>query len=676
MCLTTACKQDHGSQGEDFLSKVNKNRIRIVDDREKLAFFENTRTPITPKFEMFPSGSVRPQGWLADMMKQDLEKGLVGALDVLYPGIKSDDLYRTMRRGGLDDVPEMGDLVLTGAAWEKSIMWWNAETIGNWWDGFVRHAFLVDDEESKKQSKKIVENLLASQDEDGYIGIYKDNLRYQHDGSNGELWAQTTAFRMLLAYYDFTKDERVLEAVERAMALTMSQYNDTAKNPFELKNAFGGATHGLMLTDVCETLYRITGNMVYQDYATYLYKAFSSFSVNRSFDDIRYPYLTQRDSLFQGHAVHVYEHLRSLLQAYHHTGYPELEEAYNNAMYKLDKCILPSGAGHGSEWIWGDLADPTQTAAEFCSLLELRNFYGSVLQKSGEIRVADQAEVLTYNAIMGFRNEDGTAITYCKTDNCYILNGRSISQKEEEKRFKYSPTHSEPAVCCAPNYTRNFPYFLDQMWMKKDTGITAVLYGPSELSTEINGIQVTIAQKTNYPMSNEIEFLVKTDEPVEFELSFRKPEWSKNIDFHSEPEVPELTDGYYTLKKSWVTGDVVRIAFQNELEVKEFHNGEIYFQKGPLVYALAIPHEEETIRTYEVEGFKDYHCMPTNQDFHKIAYPAASKLEYSEREVSGASWLNSHVIEIAMMNDTKKEKIQLRPMGSTILRRVTFNKTN
>jgi hypothetical protein len=126
-----SCKEEkQNSQGEHFNNNVNKVANIIVDDSEQLTFFNNRKQPIQPKFVQFSSGSVQPKGWILNMMKSDLEQGIVGALDELYPGIKSDDLYNTSRRGGMEDIPEMGDLVLTGAEWEKSIMWWNAETIG------------------------------------------------------------------------------------------------------------------------------------------------------------------------------------------------------------------------------------------------------------------------------------------------------------------------------------------------------------------------------------------------------------------------------------------------------------------------------------------------------------------------------------------------------------------
>ncbi|NQZ78847.1 MAG: glycoside hydrolase family 127 protein [Ekhidna sp.] len=366
-----------------------------------------------------------------------------------------------------------------------------------------------------EQSHKIVANLLSSQDKDGYIGIYKPNLRYQHDGSNGELWAQTTAFRSLLGYYELTNKEEVLVAVEKGMEVTMNSYNKGIKNPFELANAFGGVTHGLMLTDVCETLHRITGKQVYQDYAVYLYEAFSTFSINRAFNDLRYPFLMQKDAPFEGHAVHTYEHVRTLANAYYQTSYPELDSAMDNALIKLHRCILPSGAGHGNEWIAGLPADPTTTATEYCTMVELRNSLTSLLQKTGDIQYADHAEKLTYNAMMGFRNPEGTAITYGKHDNAYVLDGKhhEFEKVNLDPRYKYSPTHSDPAVCCVPNYTRNYTYFLDNMWMRKGNGLASVLYGPSELKIEIDGINVTIEQETNYPFQDEIRFRVQADQP-------------------------------------------------------------------------------------------------------------------------------------------------------------------
>jgi len=72
-------------------------------------------------------------------------------------------------------------------------------------DGYIRNAFLLNDQQAIEKVKKHVDQMLASQDKDGYIGIYDKELRYHFTSENGELWSKTTLYRGLLAYYEFTR---------------------------------------------------------------------------------------------------------------------------------------------------------------------------------------------------------------------------------------------------------------------------------------------------------------------------------------------------------------------------------------------------------------------------------------------------------------------------------------
>ncbi|OJJ16131.1 hypothetical protein BKI52_35790 [marine bacterium AO1-C] len=670
------------SQGENFTGNVDKNAKQIVDDTPLLGFFKNPHKALTPRFHLLPTGSNMPKGWILSIMQQDLEKGMVGYLDQLVPYIFKDDLYGTKRRSGKADIPLTGDQVLTGADWEISMLWWNGETIGNWWDGFVRNAFLTQNKAAIQKSHNIVARLLATQDKDGYIGIYKPNLRYQHKGSNGELWTQTTVFRMLLAYYELTQKQQVLEAVEKAMAVTMKHYNAQTRSPFKLQNAYGGVTHGLMMTDVCETLYRITKNAAYQDYAVYLYQEFSRYAINNAFNDVRYPFLIKRDSLFSGHAAHVYEHLRSVLNAYYATGYPELKTAFANALYKLDKCLLPSGTGLGNEWIAKQTAHADHASTEFCSVLHLRNFYHSAAQKTGDVAFADQAEKITFNTIMGFRNPDGTALVYGKPDNCYTLDGKEHSPRQTKKdpRFKYSPTHSDPAVCCVPNYARNFPYYLDHMWMQAEDGLVAVLYGPSLLKTQFKAAQIQIEQKTNYPFSDQIVFKISSNQPHKYPLYFRKPQWSTSLRFNVPKEYITEQNGYYKIVKTWQKTEEVKVTFHQEIKAIT-HSKETYFQRGPLVFAYAIPHKEVKVKVYDLPQFNDYHCFSTDNAYQytQLTGYQANNFGFTFTQKATALdknlWYNHQTYLLGKGFDTQNKQlktIKLVPMGGTVLRKVTF----
>ena len=376
---------------------------------------------------------------------------------------------------------------------------------------------------------------------------------------------------------------------------------------------------------------------------------------------MRYPFLVKEQEPFTGHAVHTYEHFRTL-NAYYQTGYPELESAFTSAIEKLNRCILPSGAGHGNEWIAGVDANATET--------ELRNSFTSIAQKTGDMRFADQAEKLTYNAMMGFRNSNGTAITYGKHDNAFILDGKHF--ENADPRYKYSPTHSDPAVCCVPNYARNYTYFLDNMWMKTENGLAAIMYGPSQLKTTINGVNVTIQQKTNYPFSDQIQLRVSADQALEFPISLRKPKWSKDMKIVSPNSKIEEKDDFIQVTNNWNDNDLI-IQFENDIQTIQ-HNDEVYLQRGPLVYAYSIPHRRENIKTHNIEGFYDYYCYPTD-DTHKKLILRNTRFQFNSELTQEFPWYNeSTYLEGNLIDSTNGNTVsaKLIPIGSTVLRQVTF----
>jgi DUF1680 family protein len=490
---------------------------------------------------------------------------------------------------------------------------------------------------------------------------------------------------MLLAYYEFTGNEAVLQAVVDAMQITMSEYNEGKRSPFDVDIEYGGVTHGLMMTDICETLFRLTNEKKYLDYAVYLYKEFSRYPINRAFNDVGYNYLME-DSLFKAHSAHTYEHLRTLLLAYKVTGYPELEHAYTRALDKLSKTILPSGAGFGDEWLAGKPADVDSTAAEFCGMVELQHFYLSALQKTGEIAFADGIEKIMFNAMLGARATDGKSITYCKTDNCFRLDMTSphSGYKEEDFRYKYSPTHADAAVCCNPNYGRSFPYYVSNMWMRADDGLAAVLYGPATLNTTIDGVEIEITAVTTYPYSDKIEFRINPQSDISFNIYLRQPEWSENLQIISEGAEISQNGGYYTVSKTWSKGDEIQLKLTNNIHAIATSNSQSVLQRGALVYAFAIPFEKEIIKDWGVEGFTDYFALPTESSYQNLKLIEANGdtsfgFEYVENTSATrhTPWLDNNGYLQGLMYDSGIEnnvEVKLIPMGSTVLRKVAFRK--
>lgn len=499
---------------------------------------------VDEKFNRLPFGEIRPEGWLKAQILENLN-GFTGHLDSLAPDlILDDDIYGKNRLSRKVKQKEVGALGVTGDA-QVQFLWWNSETQSNWRDGLIRSAILTDNAAALNEVKLYVKKILATQDADGYIGIYDEELRYQFDNENGELWSKASLLRGLLAWYEYTNDESVLTAIERAVGNVMDNYPIDNSHPFYSVNPnVGGTTHGLTITDVFENLYRITGKESYRDYCLFLYKDFSQQQLN---EDAQFTKLMDESVLLKGHGVHTYEHLRCVAAAYFASGNAGLETAIRKFVKKIDMETAPSGAAVGDEWIGGRKADATSRGYEYCSLHELMHSYLELFIKTGERDYAQRAEKIFLNAAQGARHPDGRCINYLKSDNSYFLTGglNGDSSDHHQTRYRYSPVHREAAVCCVPNAGRIAPYYVQNMWLKSGSSLVNVLPGPCAVTTQVNGKPVSIRQRTNYPYDYRVSYTVTSPEN-KFALKIRKPEWAGRI---SVSESYKEEDGFIVIDR-------------------------------------------------------------------------------------------------------------------------------
>ncbi len=612
--------------------------------------------PIAEKYRPISIAEVKPQGWIKEHIRENLD-GFVGRLDTLVPQlIMEDDIYGKNRLTQKVESKDVGALGVEGD-WQVQFLWWNSETQSNWRDGYLRSAILANDHAHLEKLKQYVAYMLSTQDEDGYLGIYDKDLRYNFDNENGELWAKSTLLRGLLAWYEYTNDQQILIAIERAVQNVMGNYPAYQSNPFYSKQPnVGGTSHGLTITDVLESLYRITGKEVYRDYCLFLYKDFSEQELNES---AQYKKLMNDTLMLASHGVHVYEHLRSVAAAYYASGNPDLQTALDKFLMKIHDETTASGAGVGDEWIGARKADATHRGYEYCSMHELMHSYLELMVKSGDKTFADKAEKIFFNAAQGARHPDKSCIAYLKSDNSYYMTGglNGDNSDEHQTRYSYSPVHQEAAVCCVPMAGRIAPYYVQYMWLKGDRSLVASVLGPSEINTTLNDQPVTIKEQTQYPFDNTIRFEVNSN--TEFALKIRKPDWVKRFTV-SEAYTEE--NGFIVIDKLWNGIQTVEITFDAEVTVHDDINGEKYFMYGALVLAKPIESIEEKTKTFPVQAFHNLIYAPKNLVVYEYA---------GEPVVADANRL---VFKTMLLNPVtgKREPVELVPMGKTILRQVTF----
>ena len=412
-------------------------------------------------FERLPFGSIKPSGWIKTQIENDVN-GFVGKLDQLVPDLLNDPIYSTDRLHKNSIAKELGNLKEGDAEGDEQYKWWNSETQSNWWDGYIRNVLLLDNQKDIEKVKRYIIAVLATQDEDGYLGIYDAELRYQFESENGELWSKATLYRGLLAYYEYSGDQQVVDALVRAVENVMENYPINASSPFSSGTGFnGGVSHGLTFTDVLDRLYQLTGEKKYQQYALFLYNDFSNTYQTEA--DVQLANILNPDYRLKAHGVHTFEHIRPLIVATFAAQSMDMDNALQVYLDRIRQVTTITGGAIGDEWIAERMADATHTGYEYCSLHELLDSYTVLMQKTGQAMVGDQIENLFYNAAQGSRNPAHSCIAYLKTDNSYEMLGTKNGEIEPDRkqtRYKYSPAHQDVAVCCSPNAGRITPYFL------------------------------------------------------------------------------------------------------------------------------------------------------------------------------------------------------------------------
>jgi DUF1680 family protein len=616
--------------------------------------------PVKAKLQMLPLNEVKPAGWLQQELQKNLG-GFTGHLDSLAPDlILQDDIYgkdrltNRVKNKNLGAVSDAGD-------WQAQFLWWNSETQSNWLDGFVRSAVLLGDKAALQKAERLINHLLATQDADGYIGIYDKELRYRFDNENGELWAKATLYRVLLGWYEYTKDKRILTAVEKAVDNVMQAWPIYQSHPFYSVNPnVGGITHGLAFTDVLEHLYSITRQPRYMDYCLFLYQDFSSQVLN---EDAQFSKLLNSQLPLKGHGVHTYEHLRSVVAAYYASGNPALKNALDNFLVKIQAATTPSGAPIGDEFV-GGRAGNAATGYEYCSLHELMVGWTSLLAKSAGSQYADKAERLFFNAALGNTHPTESAICYLKQDNAFVLTGgnNGDTTDKHQTRYRYSPVHKEAAVCCVPNAGRIVPYYIQSMWMKDEAGLTATLLGPCEVTTTVKNTVVNIREETDYPFDNHLRFVISAKTPAKWALRIRKPDWAASV----QASLPYREEaGFLVFEQVWKPETVLTLGFEAALVVKETVNKEVYFESGPWVLCHEITGRQTITKTYTIPGMRESVYAPVSPSVWLYDNDSVNPV---------AGRLNTYTIKMINSATGQKEELQLVPMARTILRQVSFER--
>lgn len=449
--------------------------------------------------------------------------------------------------------------------------WWTYEQVAYWLDGYLRLAILLDDGAAVERVRDIIYSVIDNADSDGYLGP-----QFLKKTGGWNRWPHVVFFRACMAYYEHTKDSRVLSAMTRHYLESPCDYS-----------LFRDVNN----VEIMLFLYEKTGESALLELAERSYAEYNKKAEADVRDEVA---LSDKQPYIHGVTYCEYSKLGAIL--YRYTGKESYLRSSVSAMDKAERMfMLPGGCICSDEFM---ISDHYTESYETCLFSDFPWALYALARATGQGRYYDLAERCIYNAALGSVTEDFRALQYFSCANQVIADATSNHNHffRGSKWMSYRPNPG--TECCPGNVNRFMPNFVRHMWEGTADVVRCNMYGASVYR---NG-SIEITEKTNYPFEESVSFDIKTERA--FEFKFRIPRWVKGVRVRidgAEQKLP-IADGYASVGIDG--GCSVAVEFDTEIEKISTYNG-VYFRKGVLVYSLG-GKERREIDEGEERSSKDF----------------------------------------------------------------------
>lgn len=560
----------------------------------------NPRSLLPARLRPLPLGAIRPAGWLLGQLRAQAD-GLSGHLDEIWP-----------------DVADSAWIGGAAEGWERGPYWL---------DGIVPLAFLLDDTKLKRKTAHWVDQILARQHPDGWLGPLRDTShpdRLAHDP-----WPVFVALKALTQYHEATNDPRIIPAVLRFMRRLAALLGE--------QPLFDWARYrwpDLALS--IYWLYERTGEPWLLDLAATSYR--QSFDWRAHFEREPFPH-REKQRLEQIHppappepgttfrtdlASHVVNAAMGLKQPgawYRLSGDAADRDAVHQMLAVLDRYHgQATGVFSGDEHLAG--TSPAQ-GTELCAVVELMFSLETLVATLGDMRLADRLERVAYNALPATLAPDMWSHQYVQQANqvvCAVAEDRVYTNNHADANLFGLEPHFG---CCTANFHQGWPKLCEHLWMRAPGGgLAAVSYAPCTIQAEAGGQTVRIAVETDYPFDEMVRLVVEAGEPARFPLHLRVPGWAEGATIAVAEGLPEpVAAGQVALvEREWGPRTEVVLQLPMRVVAERRYNGSVALARGPLVYSLRIGEEWRGIApinrsapTNDPRVAYDYEVHPTSE---------------------------------------------------------------
>jgi len=236
----------------------------------------------------------------------------------------------------------------------------------------------------------------------------------------------------------------------------------------------------------------------------------------------------------------------------------------------------------GEHWGLPDRLSTTLTdeIAESCVTHNHQKLTATLFQWTANPQYAEAYMNRFYNAVLPTQN---------------VLDGRVVYHLPLSSPRKKKYLSETDFRCCNGSGIEAFTHLNSNIYFHTESELWVNLFLPSELHWKDK--EVTIEQKTNFPLDSKTEFKVSCSQARRFALKILIPSWANSktdvVLNGTKLKVKAKPGTYLTIDRTWSNDDMVRVSFEFDFRIEKMIDNEniIAIFYGPILLAFETTNE-------------------------------------------------------------------------------------
>jgi DUF1680 family protein len=223
---------------------------------------------------------------------------------------------------------------------------------------------------------------------------------------------------------------------------------------------------------------------------------------------------------------------------------------------------------------------PNHGYCETCAAVGASFFHHNMNMAFGHSRYIDELERALYNGALS-----GVSL---KGDTYFYQNPLVADTSRSRWSWNGCP-------CCPPMFLKLMGAMPSHIYATDNESVYVNLFIGSRATMEVNGVKVSIRQKTGYPWDNAVRISVDPAQSSTFAVMVRIPGWCKgeSLKVNGEPiSTSQRVRGYVRINRAWSHQDVIDLTLPMPVRqllanpLVEADLGRSAVMRGPIVYCV------------------------------------------------------------------------------------------